>query len=406
MAVNGTMRGVLWEGITYQMSVVDLPIPTIQEPTDVIVRMTAAALCGTDLHVYRGLYGSPEVPWVMGHEGMGYIQEAGNAVSALSIGDYVVIPDQGSPGHLALEPTTGSGFGLGTVYGDGSGCQCKNPNEPKPHNIARKVNKICATGEYVRVPFADDSLIPVPTSSTNNNNNTNATTADNLDYLFLSDIFATGWAALDYANFEPGETVAIFGAGPVGLLSAYSAILRGASQVYAVDHVQERLDLAASIGAVPINFAESDPVEQILRYEPGGVVRSVDCVGFDQALNSNLEFEQDVVIRNMVAVTRVQGGIGAVGVLSAVPDTPGTPRGSVIAPNITFPISDFFDKGLSFRGGGVDPKPYAPQLTELIASGKAHPGFIVSREIGIEEVPEYYERFDRREEVKVMIRFP
>lgn len=125
MALNGTMRGVIWEGIPYQMSVVDLPIPTIQEPTDVIVRMTAAALCGTDLHVYRGLYGSPEVPWVMGHEGMGYVEEIGDAVSALSVGDHVVIPDQGSPGRLAMEPEMGSGFGLGTVYGDGSGCQCK-----------------------------------------------------------------------------------------------------------------------------------------------------------------------------------------------------------------------------------------------------------------------------------------
>ncbi|EKG20943.1 Alcohol dehydrogenase superfamily zinc-containing [Macrophomina phaseolina MS6] len=373
------MRGVLWEGIPYQMTVANIPVPNIQAETDAIVRVTASAICGTDLHTYHGVYGSPNVPWTMGHEAIGYISELGDAVSSLSVGEYVVVPDQLSSGHLEMEPQAGTALGLGTTYGLNDGCQA----------------------EYVRVPFADDSLIPVPIPA-----NTTAGNATNeIDYLFVSDIFATGWHAIDFTGFEPGDTVAVFGAGPVGLLAAYSAILRGASAVYAVDHVQERLDLAASIGAVPINFVDEDPVAAILRHEPSGVRRAADCVGAE-ALGADLQPHQNVIVHQMVAVTGVRGGIGQVGIMSATADSPGTPLGHNLSPNITFPTSEFFNKGLSYRAGAVDPKELAPQLVELIATGKARPSFIVSREIGIEEAPEYYERFDRKEESKVIIRFP
>lgn len=271
------------------------------------------------------------------------------------------------------------------------------------------------TAEYVRVPYADLSLIPVPaeissppnTTSSNLTTDSNLTTpaARDLDYLFLSDIFPTGWAALDFARFEVGDTVAVFGAGPVGLLSAHSAMIRGASKVYVVDYLQSRLDLAASIGAVPINFVDTDPVEEILRYEPnGGVHRSVDCVGAE-AFNNNLEIDQNIIISQMIAVTKASGGIGQVGVTSAFADSPGTPRGSTISPNITFPAASFFDKGLSFMSGGVDHKSYAPMLSNLIATGKARPSFIVDQEISIEEAPEYYGQFEQRMDTTIIIRF-
>lgn len=226
-----------------------------------------------------------------------------------------------------------------------------------------------------------------------------------LDYLTISDIWATAWAALDFSRFEPGDTVAIFGAGPVGLLAAYSAILRGASRVYAVDHVDSRLERAASIGAIPINFVTSDPVTEIIAHEPNGVMRSVDCVGME-ALNSSLEIQSNIITEQMVAVTHFGGGIGVVGVHMAQPNSAGAPRGATISPNIMFPITDFFSKQLSYQGGPVDPKLYARELVGLIASGKAKPGFISSAVIGIEEAPEYYERFQRQEEVKVYIQFP
>ncbi|KAL2669934.1 hypothetical protein Neosp_015100 [[Neocosmospora] mangrovei] len=389
MALNGTMRGVVWEGVPFEIPIRSLPIPTLLAETDALVRITASAICGSDLHIYRGLYGSPEVPWTMGHEGMGYVLEVGEAVAHVEVGNYVVIPGGTDSGHLEMDGLEmGVGFGLGRTWGDedGSGCQA----------------------EYVRVPYADLSLIPIPNDVGRAANNTNSTSsgARDVDYLFLSDIFPTGWAALDFARFKPGDTVAVFGAGPVGLLSAHSAIIRGASKVYVVDYVQSRLDLAESIGAVPINFVDTDPVEEILRYEPnGGVIRSVDCVGAE-AFNRDLEIEQDIIIRQMIAVTRIGGGIGQVGVTSAFPDTPGTPRGSTISPNITFPLASFHDKRLSFTSGGVDHKSYAPMLSDLISTGKARPSFIIDREINIEEAPKYYQRFERREDIKIVIRFP
>ncbi|KXH61447.1 alcohol dehydrogenase GroES-like domain-containing protein, partial [Colletotrichum nymphaeae SA-01] len=225
------------------------------------------------------------------------------------------------------------------------------------------------------------------------------------DYLTVSDIFATGWAGIDYTGFEPGDSVAVFGAGPVGLLSAYSAILRGASKVYVVDHVKDRLDLAASIGAIPINFADKDPVAQILAREPDGVMRTVDCVGME-ALNSSLGMDESIITQQMIEVTHFKGGMGQLGVYSSQDDSPGAPYGSDISPTIPFPVSSFFAKGLSFRTGAVDPKQYAPQLIGLINSGKAHPSFVISAVIGIEDAPKYYERFNGKKETKVAIRFP
>lgn len=253
--------------------------------------------------------------------------------------------------------------------------------------------------EYARVRFADSNLIPIPLT----HQTTNITIEQ--DYLTISDIFATGWASLDFSGFETGDTVAVFGAGPVGLLAAYSAVLRGASKVYVVDHVQARLDRAASIGAIPINFATSDPVAQILASEPNGVTRSVDCVGIE-ALNSTLEHEPNIILNQMVNLTQVGGGIGQVGVYMAQPDSPGSPLGSTFSPIAAFPLSDFFGKRLKFQAGPVDPKEYAPMLVQLISSGKASPHFVASASISIEDVPAYYAPFDAHDEIKVFIHFP
>lgn len=242
-------------------------------------------------------------------------------------------------------------------------------------------------------------MIPIPLT----HETTNATIEQ--DYLTVSDIFATGWASLDFSGFETGDTVAVFGAGPVGLMAAYSATIRGASRVYVVDYVQARLDRAASIGAIPINFATSDPVSQIMASEPNGVMRSVDCVGIE-ALNSTLEHEPNILLNQMIDLTSAGGGIGQVGVYMAQPDTPGSPLGSTFSPIASFPLSDFFGKRLKFQAGPVDPKLYAPMLVELISSGKASPHFIASASISIEDVPAYYARFNEHDEIKVFIRFP
>lgn len=249
------------------------------------------------------------------------------------------------------------------------------------------------------MPFADASLIPLPIAS-----NTTSRALEQ-DYLTVADIFGTAWTCLDWSGFQPGDTVAIFGSGPVGLLAAYSALLRGASRVYSVDHVPMRLERAASIGAVPINFAESDPVEQILAQEPNGVMRSLDCVGIE-AVNSSLLPDEGVIVRQMIALTHIGGGIGQVGVWEAQPDSAGAPLGSTLSPNMEFPLSTLWSNGLSWKSGAVDPKLVAPQLVDLIQSGKAQPNFIRSAEIDIEQSPEYYQRFSQHEEIKVFIHFP
>ncbi|KAF7556167.1 hypothetical protein G7Z17_g1613 [Cylindrodendrum hubeiense] len=351
------MRAVALIG-AYNVSVIDLAVPVLQNATDAIVRITASAICGSDLHFYHQGNGSPEHPTPIGHEAIGFIESIGDAVQSLQVGDYVVIPDNVDDGHFNFGPELPISYGSSEL----GGCQA----------------------EYVRVPFADDTLIPVPVNS--------STDELMLDYLLVSDIFATGWTVLDFAGFEPGDTVAVFGAGPVGLLAAYSAMLRGVSKVYSIDHVQSRLDLAKSIGAIPINFNSSDPVEQILAAEPSGVTRSVDCVGYE-AVNAQGEVELGIVLRNMMNVTSRYGGIGVVGVYLG-------------NEQLSMSMTQFWGKALRMDSGIVLPLQHATELVQLIQSGRASPSFIVSSTIGIEEAPEYYRRFDQHLESKVVIVFP
>ncbi|KAF4474378.1 putative zinc-type alcohol dehydrogenase-like protein AdhB [Colletotrichum fructicola Nara gc5] len=322
---DATMRAVVYDGVPFSMSVRDIAKPTIRNSTDVVVRVTTSAICGSDLHIYRGFMGGIP-PWTMGHEAVGYVSEIGDAVS-FNVGDYVIIPDTVSSDQLELEPTSQEYFGFGNSVMGLGGLQA----------------------EYARIPFAETNLIPIPLT----HETTNSTIEH--DYLTVSDVFATAWAGIDYSGFQPGDSVAVFGAGPVGLLSAYSAILRGASKVYVVDHVQQRLDIAKSIGAIPIDFAQADPVVQILAHEPSGVMRSVDCVGME-ALNADLERDASIVVNQMINVTHFGGGVGQLGVFSSQDNSPGAPYGSAISPSISFPISSFFGKALSFRTGAVDPK--------------------------------------------------
>jgi threonine dehydrogenase-like Zn-dependent dehydrogenase len=236
------------------------------------------------------------------------------------------------------------------------------------------------------VPFADNSLLPLPAV----NHTTNFTTL--LDYLFISDVLATGWTGVSWSGFQPGDSIAVFGAGPVGLLAAYSAVLRGASRVYLVDQVQARLDLGASIGAIPINFNTSDPVAQIRELEPSGVRRGVEAVGYE-AVNSTGQVDSGITMRQLANVTAAQGGIGVLGIHV----------GSGAMRN--FDIGQVYSKGLSLEGGGVLPLQVASQLVPLVVSGRATPSFIVSSVIGIEEAPQYYARYNSLLETKVVIRF-
>ncbi|GKT88887.1 alcohol dehydrogenase protein [Colletotrichum tofieldiae] len=338
-----------------------MPIPTIVNHTDVVVRITSSAICGSDLHMYHGFGGSPNVPYGFGHEAVGYISNIGDAVTSLNVGDYVIIPDNADDGHWG----------------------------PRI---------LCLLVLVARTTEVYKSLIPIPINSTN-------TTAE-LDYLMLSDVFTTGWHALTYSGFEAGDSVAIFGAGPVGLLSAYSAKLRGASRVYVIDRVSDRLEQATSIGAIAIDFSEEDPVAAILAREPDGVTRSVDCVGFE-SVNATGDAHNGIVLEHMVAVTATGGGIGIGGVYNGgANSTDGAPNAGTLPAELPIPIPALWRKALSIGSGIVLPLLRAPPLLDLIASGVARPSFVVTAEIGIEDAPEYYRRYSDHQENKVVIRFP
>ncbi|KAF8828397.1 hypothetical protein HHX47_DHR4000874 [Lentinula edodes] len=259
--------------------------------------------------------------------------------------------------------------------------------------------------EYVRVPFADFNALVLPPG-----------TEHEEDFALLADIFPTGWHGVqlsvssnvrspeislysrfwdDAQGFRPGESVVVFGAGPVGLMAAYSAIIRGASDIFVVDRVPERLQKAKEIGATPIDFSASDPVEQILKLRGGKEVdRGVDAVGY-QAVTSDGKTEQpNVVLESLIRVVRPTGGLGVPGLY--VPSDPGAPDSAAAKGYISFPFGKLFEKGLSLGTGQCNVKAYNRYLRDLIIAGRAKPSFVVSHNLTLDAAVEAYEKFDKR----------
>ncbi|KAK2812616.1 hypothetical protein FQN50_001260 [Emmonsiellopsis sp. PD_5] len=378
------MKGVTWEGKTFEVAVKHHPKPKIEDPLDVIIRTTISAICGTDLHTYHGGMGSSDAPWIIGHEGVGIIEEVGAGVHSLKCGDKVVVSSM-----LAC------GFCENCVRGRLSYCLTLNPphegavlgfgGELGPPRIGG------AQAEYLRVPFADTNCVLLPPEPTHD-----------LDYVTVADIWPAGWSGLDFAGFKPGDSVAVFGAGPVGLMCAYSAILRGARAVYSIDHVPARLRQAEGLGAIPINFHNNDPVAEILKLEPGGVARSVDCVGYE-CLNSQLKREESIVLTWCIRVTEPTGGIGVVGVyLPPFPKSEGVPNADVDGSVFPLPIGEAWFKGLRISSGIAEFRKLQIFMRELIISGKATPGMVITTEINIDDAPEAYRKFSDKQ---VVIRF-
>ncbi|KAJ5963476.1 uncharacterized protein N7479_003352 [Penicillium vulpinum] len=371
-----TMRSAMFDGKPLQIHVRDVPKAKVIRQTDAVVRVTSAAICGSDLHNYHGVFGSDRVPYSIGHEAMGVVEDIGADVDSVKVGDRVIIPDIPDGVALDLEPTINPAvplYGEGYEFGNLGGCQA----------------------EFVRVPLADKSLIVLDKDFDG---------IQDKDLVVLSDIFPTAWTGVTWSGFGAGDKIVIFGAGPVGLLAAYSAIIRGASRVYSVDSVEERLELAASIGAIPINFTKGEPSAQILAREPGGVQRAVDCVG-EECVNESLKPEQSFVITQAAKCLSVGGGLAVIGVYFAEPNSKGVQRGDTISPVIPFPVTLFWEKNMTVRGGVVDSKLFVEPMLELVKSGKANPGFVFSSTIDIEEAPEAYQRFSDHLETKVMIKF-
>jgi glutathione-independent formaldehyde dehydrogenase len=239
--------------------------------------------------------------------------------------------------------------------------------------------------EHLRVPFADFNCVPLPEGDEHE-----------ADFALLADIFPTGYHATELAGVRPGETVAVYGAGPVGLMAAYSALLKGASRVFVVDKVPERLGLAKKIGASPIDFTDGDPAQQIKdALSDTGTDRGVDAVGY-QAIASQGEEQPAIVLNQLVETVRPTGSIGTVGLY--LPSDPGAPNEDAAQGLLLFNIGKFFEKGLRMGTGQADAKAYAHQLRDLIVAGRAEPSFVVSQQLPLEQAPDAYARFDQREE--------
>lgn len=385
------------KALTYQgakkVSVETVADPVIEEADDIILRVTATAICGSDLHLFRGKIPSLKEGDILGHEFMGIVEDAGSGVTAVKKGDRVVIPFVIACGQcfycdkqlFAACETTNDGrgsilnkksatsgarlFGFSHLYGGTPGGQA----------------------EFVRVPKANVGPIRIPDAL-----------ADE-QVLFLSDILPTGYQAALNARIEVGASVAIFGAGPVGLMSALSARFLGAETIFMIDHHDYRLQYAQeTYGVIPINFdKEEDPAEIILKAtQDHGVDATIDAVGFEakgSALETaltavKLEGSSGKALRQCIAATR-RGGVVSV---------PGVYAGFIHG----FLFGDAFEKGLSFAMGQTHVQRFMPELLEHIGNGRMKPDVIISHRMKLADAAEGYRLFNEKEDAcrKVVLR--
>jgi glutathione-independent formaldehyde dehydrogenase len=348
--------------------------PKIEAPQDAIVKITTTNICGSDLHMYEGRT-SVEEGKVLGHENMGTVVEVGPGTDRIKVGDRVSVPFNISCGTCRNCNTGWTSFCLRT-----------NPTEGvdgAAYGYANMGPYPGGQAEYLRVPYADFNLLRLPPGEQHEN-----------DFTMLSDIFPTGYHGTELAEIGPGDSVAVFGAGPVGLMAAHSAFLRGASQVFVVDKEEDRLRLAKQIDATPIDFSKGDPVEQIMEATNGrGVDRGVEAVGY-QAHDPSDQEHPELVLDNLVKVVRTTGAIGVVGVY--MPQDPGAATDEAKQGRIPWEYGTFFTKGHRMGTGQAPVKRYNRQLRDLIITGRARPSWIVSHELPFDQAPEAYDKFDRR----------
>lgn len=385
------MRAVVYKG-PGKVAVEKVEDPRIESATDVIIRITTAGICGSDLHMYEGrTVAKPGV--VLGHENMGVVEEVGDAVLQIQAGDRVVLP---------FNIACGSCFNC--ARGLTHACLTLNPEGASAaYGYVGMGPYRGGQAELLRVPFGDVNCLKLPGKP-----------GDELedDFLLLSDVFPTGYHGTQLAGVAPGTTVAVFGAGPVGLLAAYSAMLRGAAEVYVVDAVPERLQKAKQIGAIPIDFKKGNPAEQIKSIrlsnplvrgamrkgeeKMAGVMCGIDAVGYQAKAADDPSNERSTqVLQDLIEVINPTGKLGIVGLY--VPQDPGGKDQQSQKGQYLIPWGDVFEKGLQVGLGQTPVKQYNLFLRDLIIAGRAKPSFIVTKRVGLGQAPEAYEKFDRRE---------
>ncbi|MHB1951130.1 MAG: glutathione-independent formaldehyde dehydrogenase [Acidiferrobacteraceae bacterium] len=396
------MKAVVFGG-EHKMEVSEQERPGVQDSKDALLRVTTAAICGSDLHMYEGRT-TLKPGLTVGHEIMGVIEQVGDAVTSIRPGDRVVLP---------FNIACGFCYNCHRGYTN----MCLTMNDQKAHAAYGYAGMGPYKGgqaEYVRVPNADFNCLKLPGQPFDQWED---------DFILLADVFPTGFYGTELARVSPGKSVAIFGAGPVGLMAALSAGLKGASEIYVVDFIAERLKKVHELGGIPIDASKGDPVAQIMekrrgnkalreRLRPGeeklaGVDCAIDAVGYQARDDRDYSREKATqVLDNVVRIINPTGHIGIVGVYLA-PD-PGAPSEQARQGIFSLPLAELFDKSVTVGMGQCPVKRYNEHLRDLIIQGKAKPGRIVSHRISIDEAPEAYRKFDQRSDgyTKVLIRFP
>lgn len=367
------MKALVYYG-PKDVKIAEMPDAKIEQSTDVLVKITSTNICGSDLHMYEGRTNMEEGR-IFGHENMGEVIEIGKAVTHIKIGDMVCLPFNIGCGHCK---NCESGL---TAF-----CLIMNPGfAGAAYGFAGMGPYSGGQAEFLRVPFGDFNCLKLPEDAREKEN----------DYVMLSDIFPTGYHATELAGVKPGETVVIYGAGPVGLMAALSANIKGASKVMVVDNHKDRLKLVSDMGAIPIDFSSTSALEQILELTDGqGADRGCECVGY-QCCDKHGKEHNNVTMNELVLAVKATGSIGVVGVFVSGDPKSTDPLGK--KGHMDFDFGNFWMKGQRIATGQANVKSYNRELCALISTGKAKPSFIVSHEIGLDEAPDAYKHFDARD---------
>ncbi|OQP56138.1 zinc-dependent alcohol dehydrogenase [Niastella populi] len=365
--------------------------PGIQDDRDVILKVTATAICGSDLHIYSGGVPQPR-PMVLGHEFMGIVEETGKAITNLKKGDRVVVPFPIACGHCFF-----------CDHGYPSNCEHSNPRYGPEGGIFEEKGGALfgytdlyggydgGQAQYVRVPYADFGPRLVPDNLTDE------------QVLFLTDIFPTGYSGVDWGEVKGGETVAIFGSGPVGIMAAKAAWLRGAARVLIVDTIQYRLDMAKKAANAETILWEEDgknAIEAIRAATKGrGADVCIEAVGFEPDRTFldrakaviNLEKGSPKVLEACMSAVRRNGIVPVLGVYPVTYDN--------------FPVGQFFDKGLTLRGGQAPAHRHIDTLLQYVREGKVILDDIITHRLPLTKVADGYSMFKKKEDncVKVVL---
>ena len=388
------MRALCWHG-KEDIRCDTVPDPSIEDARDAIIKVSSCAICGSDLHLYDNFMPGMKSGDVMGHEFMGEVMEVGADNKRLKVGERVVVPftiicgecDQCRRGNFSVCERTNRNKGVADkVFG---------------HTTAGLFGYTHLTGgypggqaEYVRVPYADAGCVKIPAGLTDE------------QVLFLGDIFPTGWQAAAQCDIEPTDTVAIWGAGPVGQFAIRSAILLGARQVIAIDHIPERLAMARAGGAITIDFDEESVVQRLNELTGGkGPEKCIDAVGleahasrsidsvYDRAKQAlMLETDRPHVLREMIYVCRPAGILSIPGVYGGLVDK--------------IPFGALMNKGLTVRTGQTHVNRWTDDLLRRIEEGQIDPSFVITHTVPLDQGPGMYKIFREKQDgcVKVVLK--